>query len=244
MPGQYPGQSGGYPPPPTYPAYPAPGYPPYAGYPAYPGGDYNQPRGYSGFAIASFVIGLVVPLVGLLLAVPFGIVGIVKTANRRMRGRWMAITGIVLSVAWWVGIVAIGIWVTAHEAHRDASGHIDQAGTLAFKDVRRGDCLSIDGLASGTSFKHLRGIPCDALHNAQTIGVLQESQTEGYPGSEALAQKARSGCSEVFQSYSGPGLVPYYLYPTEDLWDTAGAHRILCLVVHPGGQEWTGSILP
>ncbi|MDQ3307200.1 MAG: DUF4190 domain-containing protein [Actinomycetota bacterium] len=108
-PGPYAGGPGGQPTYPGSPGYGPPGYgppgygPPGYGPPGYPGGGYDSPPGsggWNGLAIAAFVIGLVVPLVGILVAVPLGIVALVKIGKSRQRGKGLAISGMVPSVLW------------------------------------------------------------------------------------------------------------------------------------------------
>jgi prepilin-type processing-associated H-X9-DG protein len=75
--------------------------------PVYGGMPYPiQPTTTSGFAVWSLVCGLLsfcVPVIGNLLAIVFGIIGIVKTGTPQVRGRGMAITGLIL------GIVALPV---------------------------------------------------------------------------------------------------------------------------------------
>ena len=77
-PGGYPQQgSGSWPPPP-------PGQGGYPGYPGYPGGGFDERQGrtgWSGLAIASFVVSILLPLLGILIAVPLGIVALVKMSG-------------------------------------------------------------------------------------------------------------------------------------------------------------------
>jgi hypothetical protein len=98
---QYPpGGTPGYPPPPNYP----PGMPPGMG-----GQGYSMPASTrtSGAAITSLVCGLLgcVPFVTGLVAVITGIIGISATGNPAVRGRGMAIAGLIL------GLLSIGGWL-------------------------------------------------------------------------------------------------------------------------------------
>ena len=89
----------GYPPPGQYP----PGYPPPGGLP---------PARTSGSAITSLVLGLLlcIPFVTGVLAFIFGIVGIRATRNPAVKGRGLAIAGLVLgilSVIGWTAYFAV-----------------------------------------------------------------------------------------------------------------------------------------
>src|SRR5271156_6556428 len=102
---QYPpGGTPGYPPPPNYPPGMPPGMPP-----GFAGQGYSMPASTrtSGAAITSLVCGLLgcVPFVTGLVAVITGIIGISATGNPAVRGRGMAIAGLIL------GLLSIGGWL-------------------------------------------------------------------------------------------------------------------------------------
>jgi hypothetical protein len=95
----------GYPPP-QQPPYPPPGQYPPGQYPQgqYPPG-YPQPpyapERTSGAAIASLVLGFVgfcIPLIGGLVAVILGLVGIASTGKPNVKGRGLAIAGLILGL--------------------------------------------------------------------------------------------------------------------------------------------------
>ena len=98
----------GNPPPPPPPPYgqPPPGQYPPAGYP--PPGSYPPPTSTSGSAITSLVCGLIlcVPFVTGLLALIFGIVGIRATKTPAVKGRGMAIAGLILGIIGLIGWTA------------------------------------------------------------------------------------------------------------------------------------------
>lgn len=250
-----PGGTTPYPPPP--PPYPGPptapqptyGYPPQPGYaPAYPGypgmQDPNAPRRYSGWAIAALVTGLLLPLVGIFVAVPLGIVALVKISRTRAKGRWMAIVGIILSVLWWVGAIGLAVWVNSNQAERNDAGVITKAGTLDFGDIRTGDCVTISGLDNGADIGafDIEGVPCAESHNAQSIFVVTFPDDLAYPGETQIGQQAQDACSAKYQTYSSLPFQSYTLYPTENRWDGTGGHRAICFLTN-GGQPMTGSVL-
>lgn len=252
-PGQAPSPGSGYPlPPPPYPGQGAqsqPGYGPaaYLGAPVYPGYasgiDPNAPRRYSGWAIASFVTGLLLPLVGILVAVPLGIVALVKISRTGAKGRWMAIVGIVLSVLWWAGAVAVGVYVYNNQAERNDAGVITGAGTLDFGDIRAGDCVKISGLDNGGKIGafDIEGVPCAESHNAQSVFVVSFPDTD-YPGETAIGKQAQEACTPTYAPYRSLPFQTYTLYPTESRWDGTDGHRAICFLTN-GGQTMTGSVL-
>jgi uncharacterized protein DUF4190 len=82
--------------------------------------------GTSGFAIASFVLGL---LGGVLLSVIFGSVALTKLRDRPQRGKGLAIAGLCLSRAWLVGIAAVLVVASLTAAQRSVTtGQITKNG--------------------------------------------------------------------------------------------------------------------
>ncbi len=97
--------------PPPVPPYGQPPMPPYGqgGYPPQP---YGVPQTTSGAAIASLVLGFVgfcVPVIGGLIAIVLGIVGIGSTGKPNVKGRGLAIAGLVLGVLTLLGWSGAGL---------------------------------------------------------------------------------------------------------------------------------------
>jgi hypothetical protein len=85
----------------------APGYQPYG---------YGAPSTTNGFAIAALscaIVLAIVPFLGGILGVVFGIIGLKQTARNGERGRGLAIAGIVIGgiviLFWILGIIGIAI---------------------------------------------------------------------------------------------------------------------------------------
>ncbi|HEY1922777.1 MAG TPA: DUF4190 domain-containing protein [Tepidisphaeraceae bacterium] len=110
-----------------------PGYPP--NYPPYVPPGMQMPGGYSmqpnvrtsGAAIASLVCGLIlcIPFVTGLVAIITGIVGISTTGNPAVKGRGMAIAGLIL------GLINFGLWGAGGGAIAVAYQHAKPQRTLA-----------------------------------------------------------------------------------------------------------------
>ena len=110
----------GDPPPP--PQYPPPPYPP-GQYPTgqyppgqYPTGSPYAPQTTSGAAIASLILGILgfcIPALSGLVAIILGIVGIRSTAKPNVKGRGLAIAGLVLGVLTLLGWLGLGGAFTA-----------------------------------------------------------------------------------------------------------------------------------
>ncbi len=264
----YPGQSG-YPGQPGQSGYPGqqnqPGYPPpqgsygspdpnaYLGAPSYPGGPHGYDTGtsgdpgWSGLAIASFIVAIVLPCVGLLVAVPLAIVALVKIGKSRERGKGLAISAIIIAALWTVATVALVVWVGAMQAERNEAGVIVEEGRIGFGDIRTGDCVSIPGLDATTEVNtfDLTGVPCAEEHNAEAAGVIPV-EGDAYPGQAALEQRAGQECQQAALDYLGPasptGLQPYYLVPTESVWDDDGGHQVICFIAQTDFSDTTGSV--
>ena len=125
-----------------------PGAPPPAGGggagPEHPGGPQEpggpaEPQKTSGFAIASFVFGLIG---GVLLSVIFGLVALRRIRTRNQRGRGFAIAGLVLSSVWVLLIVVVVVVGVSTDAERDPSGRVQEGGSESVFDLRVGDCAN------------------------------------------------------------------------------------------------------
>jgi hypothetical protein len=254
---QQPYSGQGYPPPPgsgpsAYPqgptGYPQQGQGYYQQYPGYPGGppgtygSYDEgPTGYSGLAIASFVTGLVLPILGLVVAIPLGIIALVKMSGTRLKGRWMAIAGIVLPILWIVGFGVLGFYLNSQEATRDDSGRITEAGLLQFGDVREGDCLDLpdpQGGSSNLDLSDLQGVPCNDAHNAEAVLIIPVDGDD-YPGGSGLDEVAQQPCHDavVQATDSNPDFLAFRLRPEESVWNDDGGHRVLCFAIRQDGGD-------
>jgi hypothetical protein len=219
-------------------------YGPPSGYPAgqlpYGTPAPGAPARTSGFAIASLVLGIIGVI---LLSVIFGIVALVKIrGNPQLRGRGMAIAGLILSGLWLVGIIAlIAIGVTA-SPQRSAAGQVTRAGTTSVYSLRTGDCLQNPGTRLG--ILTVRVVPCDQPHNTQVFAVFTVAGS-GYPGTAALQRQAATGChtriaGSINRSLITNSMTLQYLYPESQSW--ADGHRsITCLVV--SSANMTSSVL-
>ena len=190
------------------------------------------------------MVSILLPLLGILIAVPLGIVALVKMSGTRMKGRWMAIAGIVISVLWWVGIITFGVILATQEADRNAAGDITKAGRIEFGDIVENDCIDIPGLDNNAEIDtfDLKGVPCADAHNAETVSIIPISGSS-YPGQSELNSQANQPCVSAVSQV--PGITareyqPYILLPNEDLWDSDNGHRVICFVVKRDFSDMTG----
>ncbi|MGI8664695.1 MAG: septum formation family protein [Jatrophihabitans sp.] len=266
---QYPAQQYPAPPSQEYPAqeYPAQQYPPQPGYPppGYQQAGYQQPgyqqagyqQGYGspavpygaypypapgkppvdGISIAALVFGVIS---GIPLAIGFGIAGLVRTRNHRRRGRWMAVTGLVLSVAWIIGLIALVSHANNRDTSRSADGTVTRSGDISPYNVRIGDCIKLPKTTGNIT--SLPVVPCSQPHNAQAYADVTVPGTS-YPGASTLLQQSLDRCQPLALKFLGSGsrnLNLAALYPSSIKW-SLGNHTSHCLLFDEN-KDITGDI--
>ena len=211
---------------------------------AYPGAPYGPPDAAgrtNGFAIASFVLGLVGIV---LLSVIFGIIALRQIPRRRQRGRGLAIAGLAVSGGWVVLLVSLILLSTATPpVKQSATGPTEtpSAGpsgtqTTNVFSLHTGECFQ-NPPASQTvlGITYVTVVPCTTTHNAQVFVQFAAPASGSYPGSAALKREADKGChariaKTVQMSKITHTMTLRYLYPLPASW--AGGHRtITCLIV-------------
>lgn len=256
------GQGHRPPPPPGASGYPGrfsapsgpPAHPVHPGYPGYPGPggssyEFRPVPGWNGFAIAAFVVGLVVPLLGLFIAVPLGIVALVRIGKTRERGTWLAIAGMVVAVLWWIAFIALGAALSLQGADRNADGEIVDAGRIAYDEIREGDCVNIPdpaGTGDVDTFD-LEAVPCSEGHNAQTVALVPLDGDE-FPGKQAIDEQSQQPCFEAVSALPGVSqgstdYQPYRLVPTESIWGDDGGRTALCFVTRTDYADMTDDLV-
>jgi uncharacterized protein DUF4190/putative regulator of septum formation len=195
----------------------------------------EPPRKTSGFAIASLVFGIIG---GILFSVIFGIVALRRIRTRNLKGRGLAIAGLVLSGLWTL-LIAVGVIIAvATDAERDPSGRVREAGTESVFDLRVGDC--INNLEETTMEVSVDVVPCSQPHDAELISSF-EFPGGDYPGEESIFRVADRRCSRELDAVAGAqGFEPFYFYPTEQSWAT-GDRQVNCVALF--SQPRRGSVL-
>ena len=140
------------------------------------------PVSTSAAAIASLVLGILgcVPVITGLLAVVLGIVGIRSTRNPDVRGRGLAIAGLILggvSLLGWVGLGSLGgyVWV-ATTPDRTTARQFAQA--LAGGDVTKATAACQPGVTAAMlqpSIDYLK--PDGALQDTTVVGLNLDAST-------------------------------------------------------------------
>lgn len=230
--------------------------PPYGSYPPpppnYPGGGGNDGEmqgasGLSALALSALLVGLLLPFIGILIAVPLGVAALVRISKSRQTGKKLAILGIVFSVLWWVGFMAFAIILSTQGVTRDSSGVITEEGKIDYGEIREGDCLHITDLDKPDDVDptHMQGVRCEQAHNAEAAGILTVSG-DSYPGQSALEDKAGQECPVKVNDYAPDvdpaGLKLFQLMPTEGVWDEDGGHRVICFIVQEDLSDTNSSV--
>lgn len=181
-----------------------------------------------GFAITSLVTGL---LSGVLFSVGFGIAALRRIRRGERRGRGLAIAGLVLSLAWTIGIVAAVAYQLGREPVRNTSGTITRPGRLAPADLHNGDCVEVPRVLVGTYYA-LTVVPCTQPHNGHVFTILQATGGP-YPGDAALRKEALTDCTAAAPSFLGTAHTLLHVvafFPPEKGWKL-GRRDEHCLLV-------------
>lgn len=170
--------------PPAPPSPPAPPGPPSP--PAPPGGfpppppayqSYVGPNdgnvGYSGLAIASFVCSLTCCLG--IPAIVLGGIGIAKTGPGKARGRWMAVTGLVLGVLGTIAMVIVGAGLAGLVALGQRVVTPDNAEV--------GQCVEVGTTGDEVT---MFDTGCSVEHNGQIFAVITPTQADVTAGRYAM----------------------------------------------------------
>ncbi|HTU75152.1 MAG TPA: DUF4190 domain-containing protein [Trebonia sp.] len=215
---------------------------------AYPGVSYStvgMPKtGTNGWAIASFVLGLISISV---LSIIFGIIALTRIHNTPQRGKGLAIAGLCLSGVWIAGVIGFVAYYASTAAQRSSTGQITQSGHLHITQLHAGDCFQNDAgnQPSAGATNQITAVTCGTPHNAQVIALLPVSGS-AYPGAAAFKAQADPGCeakakADVNPAQITPSMNLLWYYPEPEAW-TEGQHSITC-VVADSSKDLTSSLL-
>jgi hypothetical protein len=195
----------------------------------------------SGFAIASFVLGLLGVIV---LSPVFGIMALRRISRFGQRGRGLAIAGLVLSAVWLVLIVvAVAVANLGNASRSPATGKITHGGSLSVFSLAVGDCFN--NPPGATSLNSVTAIPCSQAHNAQIYAKFNLSGSiVSYPGTTALTRLATNGCNSrvkiLDKSKITNSMTIRFLFPLADSW-LAGQRTVTCMITN--ATDLTSSVL-
>jgi hypothetical protein len=190
----------------------------------------------SGFAIASFVFGLIG---GVILSVIFGIVGLRRINRRGLRGKGFAIAGLVLSGLWTL-LIVVGVTVfLLSEPERGPTGRVSESGSESVFDVRVGDCMN-DLEESAARFT-VDVTPCAEAHDAEAVSQFDLADGD-WPGMPYVTREATRRClDQVGSAATGAPRIEeieaFYLHPTEESWRQQNDRTVLCIALYPGPRR-------
>lgn len=196
----------------------------------------------SGWAIASFVLGLLSVIV---LSVIFGVVALRRIKRLGQRGRGLAIAGLALSGVWLVVIVIAVVVINLSSASRSpATGQITHGGSLSAFSLATGDCFN--NPPGATSLKSVTAIPCGQAHSAQIYAKFNLSGSiVSYPGTTTLTRLATNGCNAriavLDKSKITDSMTIRFLFPQENSW-IAGQRTVACMIANSAANV-TSSVL-
>jgi Septum formation len=106
--------------------------------------------------------------------------------------------------------------------------------------LRPGQCF--DSLPNGIGGAH--AVPCVQPHDAELYGRFLVAGRH-WPGTAAVAERARQGCQSRLTGYLNPqldtsGMAESYVYPNEGAWQ-AGVRSVICEIRGTQGRL-TGSV--
>jgi hypothetical protein len=186
----------------------------------------------SGWAIASFILG-VIP-VSILLSVIFGAVALSRIKRLGQRGKGLAIAGIALSAAWIALFIILAVIGSLGQASRSSStGKITHTGQLSVFSLAVGDCF--DNPANESTVTTVTAIPCNQAHNAQIYAKFNLTGSDlNFPGTSTVNRLASVGCNartgSVNKSAAPSSVTIRLLFPEQGAW-LNGQRTVSCMIV-------------
>jgi hypothetical protein len=206
-----------------------------------------QPAGgTSGQAVASLVLGILgFTLITAGLSILFGILALGSIRKKNLRGRGLAIAGIVLSGLWvaiLISLVAIGIasggGTSAAKAPAPAAS-VPGGRSVDVFSLLTGDCFD-NPAASGGGTQNVINVeqtPCTVRHNAQIYATFKlAGGMLSYPGATKTGSLAENGCNarasgSLDKAKITSSMTIRFLFPVESSW-LAGRRTVSCMIVN------------
>ncbi|MFJ9593156.1 DUF4190 domain-containing protein [Streptomyces virginiae] len=232
--------------PPSPPPGPGHSWPPPTPQPGWgpPPGHGPQPPALNGFALASLLAGLLCfPPLG----IAFGIAALVQIAKKGDRGKALAITGLVVSVAMTgVMVFAVGRFTEAVGGRLDGlSEYTEVEGELRdIDDLKAGDCFNVPGGDLFDERPLAYAVDCSRVHHGEVTASRTVSGAD--PGSNEADRAAEDACWKAQDDYAmDTWALPefaemFYFAPSQESWQQ-GDRRLLC-VIGTTEEEWRGSL--
>jgi hypothetical protein len=194
--------------------------------PYYAPGWAPPPPRTDGVAVASLVTGVL----GLgPVALGLGIAGLRRTRPGGLRGRGLAVAGVVLGVVGtlaWLATVAVAVVTAA--ATRPLAADVAAPVDAHAVQLVTGNCLG--ELPADGRVPRVRVVPCADAHAAQVVTSYDFGDVP-WPGADAAAQRVAAAC-DLTDAERAEGRRMVAWSPTEASW-ARGDRTGLCLVVAP-----------
>lgn len=206
-----------------------PEQPAYANYPSMPPvGHTPQPQRRSdtnGYAIAALVTGILGFTGAALVSVGLAIVALVGIGRTGQRGKGMAITGLVLSVAW-LALFATLFTIGFTQGLREAAAQ--QPGTVNTFSLEPGQCFDRDEASKSA---YVQTVECAKPHDAEAFAVVPLAGNT-FPGVDSVQQTGSQQCGALSLTWLTRGLnypdfAVHYIFPEPLSWNK-GVRADIC----------------
>ncbi|MFI6937693.1 DUF4190 domain-containing protein [Streptomyces sp. NPDC050418] len=203
-------------------------------------------------AVASLVCSLVLLAP---IALPLGIVALVRTTRTGHRGRGLAIAGIsvsgvvlALAVALLSGVLHFRVWAVHNPGTPTGSSSTPPSSAngdrVHIGVLRERDCFTPGEVPNEDSgqlkdFTAVR-IPCGEPHRGELYARIQLPDQTEFPGTESVKKTAAEKCAVRLFDYSPDpaafgGLRTFFYFPERDSWHR-GDRTVLCWAGRPQGD--------
>ncbi|MER7111190.1 DUF4190 domain-containing protein [Streptomyces sp. NPDC000229] len=208
-------------------------------------GPMPPPANVNGLAIASLVTGIVclLPPLGMIL----GGFALGRIKKRGERGKGLAVTGMALSLASTLLVVAgftTGTFRDAVDGVRDAADEVSR--TRSTFDLRKGQCFNSPGGAIEVETVDVTIVDCAKPHDGEITGSFKITEFDTWPGDKPIEPIAEKRCEELNSAYAlDTWAVPdnawmYYYQPSKESW-ALGDRAVTCSFAAEKGKL-TGSV--
>ncbi|MEV6208859.1 DUF4190 domain-containing protein [Kitasatospora sp. NPDC051914] len=211
--------------------------------PGYPG--WQQPVGpptaWSGYAIASFVLGVL----GLACcmwvgAIAFGVAALRTVKARNERGRGLAIAGISLGGLWAVVLAVVMVLgvVFGDRDPLDGPYETDDTGRTSVSgvyDLAVGECFVKLGSGKGEDVTDVETVDCSEPHYGEVFANPRLTAFV-YPGKDRVVADARKSCADALFDYApdswaiSEDLELHFFYPDQETWALDDDHYATCFL--------------
>ena len=184
------------------------------------------PAGTDPVAIVALVLAVLLPPVGVVLAV----VALVRTRRSRRRGTLLAVlalaVGAVLSaVLALLPALAPGLVPRLEGATTPLDPGVEHATEVHVRRLTAGSCL--DAIPTGAT-ERVTVVPCAGPHGAAVVSTYAFDDAAEWPGADAVARRVAGACTLTAEE-AAAGVRAVALAPTEASW-AQGDRTGLCLV--------------